>query len=538
MRNSATVEDTMGSPPAAIGDVIADKYSVERIVGEGGMGVVYAARHLELDQRVAIKFLLPEIAQQGMAAERFRREARAAARIRGEHVCRVLDVGTLRGIPYMVMEYLEGRDLANELERRGRLPPEEAVGYVMEACDAVAEAHAAGIVHRDIKPANLFLATRSDGSRHVKVLDFGVSKSLVDSSSGQHALTVTSSVVGSPLYMSPEQLDSARDVDRRTDIWALGVVLFELLTGRTPFSGDSIPQLVNSVLHDQPPSFASCEVTAPDGLEAALARSLAKVRDQRYGSVAEFVSALAPYASRHGALSVRMSRGIAGTLASGPMQNPDSQPIVSVGSASGLMTGAGSRVTQASAADGSDDGASRGSQVPPAPWQQRTTDRGRRSRQSLVLGALVLLAGIGFLVYRFALQREPSPPAAGAGSPNELAPVRPAPAPEPEPKPATASTSEGEQPPPTAAEEPKTGETTPAVQTGAIKPQPAAPVTPAADIAARPNVAVPVVPPHKVPPRIPVPGASPVPARPASPAAAPGSTTATPNDLRDFGGRR
>src|SRR5262245_58951290 len=307
MRNSATVAGNMGSPPVAIGDVIADKYTVERVVGEGGMGVVYAARHLELDQRVAIKFLLPEIAQQGMAAERFRREARAAARIRGEHVCRVLDVGTVRGVPYMVMEYLEGRDLANELERRGRLPPDEAVGFVLEARDAVAEAHAAGIVHRDIKPANLFLATRSDGSRHVKVLDFGVSKSLVDSSSGQHALTVTSSVVGSPLYMSPEQLDSARDVDRRTDIWAVGVVLYELLTGSTPFRGDSIPQLVTSVLHDQPPSFAEAEVTAPDGLEAALSRALAKPREQRYGSVAELVSALAPYAPRLGAVSMRMS---------------------------------------------------------------------------------------------------------------------------------------------------------------------------------------------------------------------------------------
>ncbi|HET6333378.1 MAG TPA: protein kinase [Polyangiales bacterium] len=532
MRNSATVEDIMGSPPAVIGDVIADKYSVERIVGEGGMGVVYAARHLELDQRVAIKFLLPEIAQQGMAAERFRREARAAARIRGEHVCRVLDVGTLRGIPYMVMEYLDGRDLANELERRGRLPPEEAVGYVLEACDAVAEAHAAGIVHRDIKPANLFLATRSDGSRHVKVLDFGVSKSLVDSSSGQHALTVTSSVVGSPLYMSPEQLDSARDVDRRTDIWALGVVLFEFLTGRTPFSGDSIPQLVNSVLHDLPPSFASCEVTAPDGLEVALARALAKVRDQRYGSVAEFVSALAPYASRHGALSVRMSRGIAGTLSSGPMPGPgmDSQPIVTVGGARGSVTA--SRVTQA--ADGSENGAGV-SQVPPAPWQQRTTDRGRRSRQGLVLGALVLLAGSGFLVYRFALQHDAGPPTANStgspGQPGTLAPAPTTPSPS-EPKPSTAANTEGEKP---AVEEPKSGETTPAVQTGAIAPQsaPGATATPAP--LARPNLALP---PHKPPPpRIqPVPGPSPVPARPAAPASA---APASPNDnLRDFGGRR
>lgn len=514
----------MGSPPAAIGDVIADKYSVERIVGEGGMGVVYAARHLELDQRVAIKFLLPEIAQQGMAAERFRREARAAARIRGEHVCRVLDVGTLRGIPYMVMEYLEGRDLANELERRGRLPPEEAVGYVLEACDAVSEAHAAGIVHRDIKPANLFLATRSDGSRHVKVLDFGVSKSLVDSSSGQHALTVTSSVVGSPLYMSPEQLDSARDVDRRTDIWALGVVLFELLTGRTPFSGDSIPQLVNSVLHDQPPTFAACEVNAADGLEAALTRALAKARDQRYGSVAEFVSALAPYASRHGALSVRMSRGIAGTLSSGPIQITDSLPIVPVG----VDPRTASRITQAS------EEPPRGSSVSQAaPWQQRTTDRGRRSRQGLVLGALVLLAGSGFLVYRFALQRDTAAaPAAGLGSPSELEPAPPA---MNEPKPAPIANTEAETSAVT--EKATPAESAPPVQTGAIAPASApgesttaaaaAPTAPAAppSLAIQPRK-TPTPPTTRIQPVPP----SPVPASP--PAASPN------NGLLDFGGRR
>jgi eukaryotic-like serine/threonine-protein kinase len=289
----------MSAPPVVIGDVIAGKYVVERIIGEGGMGVVLAARHLELEQRVAIKFLLPEIAEQGMAAERFRREARAAARIRGQHICRVLDVGTLEtGVPFMVMEYLEGCDLASELEQRGRLPCEEAIGYVLQACEALAEAHATGVIHRDLKPANLFLEACGDGSRRVKVLDFGVSKSLLDGTPGRGAaaLTKTSSLVGSPLYMSPEQLDSARDVDARTDIWALGVVLYELIAGRTPFQGDSIPQLVTSVLHDPPRSLSDQDVTVPNGLEAVLWRALSKQRAVRYASVAEFVNALMPFA--------------------------------------------------------------------------------------------------------------------------------------------------------------------------------------------------------------------------------------------------
>jgi serine/threonine protein kinase len=489
----------MGTAPAAIGDVIADKYSVERVVGEGGMGVVYAARHLELDQRVAIKFLLPEIATQGMAAERFRREARAAARIRGEHVCRVLDVGTLRGIPYMVMEYLEGRDLANELDRRGRLPPEEAVGYVLEACDAVAEAHAAGIVHRDLKPANLFLATRSDGSRHVKVLDFGVSKSLLDSSSGQHALTVTSSVVGSPLYMSPEQLDSAKDVDRRTDIWALGVVLFELLTGRTPFRGDSIPQLVNSVLHDQPPTFIECEVTAPDGLEVALHRALAKSRDQRYGSIAEFVSALAHFAPRLGAVSIRMSRGIAGTL-SQTLQHTDSQPVVPVGSSTPQP--------------GSGNTPSSPSQVPAAPWQQRTTDRGRRSRQGIVLAALVLLGAASFFVYRLAQRDETQSADADAAPAEKSVGLQPAPIPTAAPG---APRAEEKLPEAKAEAAPEPAP----VQTGAI-------ATPAPSPAVTPEPAAVSIPIQKRPK---LENPQPRPQIGPSPAAPPSSVT-------DFGGRR
>jgi eukaryotic-like serine/threonine-protein kinase len=507
-------QTTMGAAPVAVGDSIADKYSVEHVVGEGGMGVVFAARHIELDQRVAIKFLLPEIAEQGMAAERFRREARAAAKIRGEHVCRVLDVGTLRnGIPYMVMEYLDGCDLSNELERRGRLPPEEAVGYLIEACDAVAEAHAAGIVHRDIKPANLFLATRSDGSRRIKVLDFGVSKSLLDSRSGQHALTITSSVVGSPLYMSPEQLDSAKDVDRRTDIWALGVVLYELLTGRTPFRGDSIPQLVTSVMHDTPAPFANLAVTAPDGLEAVVQRALFKSRDQRYGSIAELVSALAPFAPRHaGAMSVaRSSRMLAPVLRD-----------AAIGGTADTLAESSPRRTAA--------------------WAQGTTDRGTRSRWTTGLVAVVVMAAVLFALYHIA-----GGPQAPAATPNE--PIAPSVA-----LPRTAAEGQAALPE-GSAEQPALPAASPSDRAGQVESPastaesaaaaPSEALTPPTAAAPAAAVAVPAASPAA--PAAPQPGATvqqsvprkpPPTDRPRGPETDRSAPAASPTGVSDFGGRR
>src|SRR5580700_416889 len=191
------------------GDVLAGKYKVERVLGAGGMGVVVAAHHLQLDEKIALKFLLPEALGDAEAVARFAREARNACKIKSEHVARVTDVGTLpNGAPYMVMEYLEGGDLAAWIKQRGALPIEQAVEFVLQACVAVADAHALGIVHRDLKPANLFCVRRSDGQLSIKVLDFGISKLADGVGPGSMAMTKTSALMGSPLYMSPEQMRS------------------------------------------------------------------------------------------------------------------------------------------------------------------------------------------------------------------------------------------------------------------------------------------------------------------------------------------
>jgi len=278
------------------GQILAGKYRVEAVLGEGGMGVVVAAWHEELEKRVAMKFLRREMAERSDAAERFRREARAAVRIQSEHVARVLDVGTMEeGVPYMVMEFLEGHDLSDELSQRGQLPVEEAVDYVLQASEAIAEAHASGIVHRDLKPANLFLTRRADGTRLVKVLDFGISKSLVGTSMSELSLTRTASMIGSPLYMSPEQMKSAKTVDTRTDIWAIGAILYEMLAAQPPYQADSMPELCAKLLDESPPPMSSFRNDVPAELEEALFRCLEKDRTRRWATVADLAQALVEF---------------------------------------------------------------------------------------------------------------------------------------------------------------------------------------------------------------------------------------------------
>jgi eukaryotic-like serine/threonine-protein kinase len=279
------------APPVAVGEVLAGKYRVERVIGEGGMGIVVAATHLQLDTLVALKFILQD---KGQAVARFIREARSAVRLKSEHVARVSDVGTLEnGMPYMVMEYLEGRDLHSLLEAGGPLAVSDAVGYVVHACEAIAEAHALGIVHRDLKPHNLFLTSGVGGRPKVKVLDFGISKT----TGAELALTRSTEIVGTPSYMAPEQLRSAKDVDLRADIWAIGAVLYELLTGRLPFEAETLPQLCTMVLSETPLPPSTHRPDIPQALSDVILRCLKRAPADRFADVGDLVTALAPFSS-------------------------------------------------------------------------------------------------------------------------------------------------------------------------------------------------------------------------------------------------
>ncbi|WP_437970059.1 protein kinase [Sorangium sp. So ce260] len=282
-----------------VGDIISGKYRVERVLGRGGMGLVVAAHHLSLRHRVALKFLLPEGRATPGAIERFFREAQAAAAIASEHIARVIDVGqTDEELPYFVMEYLNGIDLEALVESRGPLPVEQAVSYVIEACEALAEAHALGIVHRDLKPGNLFLATRADGSSLIKVLDFGISKASEAGVLGLNAkLTASSVVLGSPRYMSPEHIRNTRTVDARSDIWALGMTLYQLLTGRLPFENEAVSALFVSIATDPPVPPRAYRPEIPVELEFILLMCLEKDPARRPQTVAELVSLLEPLGS-------------------------------------------------------------------------------------------------------------------------------------------------------------------------------------------------------------------------------------------------
>jgi hypothetical protein len=368
-------EDT---PPVAPGEVVAGKYRVDRVIGSGGMGIVVAATHLELDRPVAIKFLTADAAKAPDVVARFSREARAVAKILGEHVARVLDVGALDdGLPYMVMEYLEGADLAQRIAREGRLPLPEAARYILEACEALSEAHAAGIIHRDLKPANLFLARRPDRSTIVKLLDFGISKSPVGATAG---MTSTHAVMGSPVYMSPEQLVSTKSVDARSDIWSLGVVLYEALAGTPPFGGESMPQIVTRILHAPVPRLAQARPDLPPAVDAIVACCLDKEPMARFPDVAELARALAPFVE-DGARSVeRIGRVLGTTQAAMPVLVPSVRP------GADAWGGTQAQLPRRSA----------------APWIV-----------AAVLAACVML-GVGAVVARGVVRRIVQPPVSGA----------------------------------------------------------------------------------------------------------------------------
>lgn len=300
MLSAVTASPAELALPLRAGDVLGGKYRIEQVLGEGGMGVVYVGFHLELREHVAIKVLHPRRASDPEIVARFLREGRTAVKIRSEHVARILDVGThdtghLK-LPYIVMELLEGQDLAHRIDSGGALPVPLAVDLVFQTCEALACAHALGIVHRDLKPSNLFLIEGPDAKPFVKVLDFGISKiSDARSPDSSRAVTTTSDVLGSPGYMSPEQMRATRDVDARSDVWSLGMILWEMVVGKPMFGSATFPEICAKVLHGNLVPVRDTGVDVPEGLAPVIERALATEPDKRHPTVLALSEALAPF---------------------------------------------------------------------------------------------------------------------------------------------------------------------------------------------------------------------------------------------------
>ena len=486
-----TIKEGLPQP----GDLLAGKYRVERMIGRGGMGVVYCAEYEMLAQRVAIKLLLAEIVGIPEAVQRFHNEARAAAQIQSEHVARVMELGTLdTGVPFMVMEYLEGDDLGQLLEKRGPLPAIEAVDHALQALEAIALAHARGIVHRDLKPANLFLARRTDGSTIVKVLDFGISKATNPLSPGSGGMTSTKAMLGSPYYMSPEQLRSSKSVRAQTDIWSMGVILHELLTGSVPFRGENMGELFAAIL-EQPP--APVRTRRPDvdpDLEQIILRCLERNPAQRYASAAELSQALARHGSPRSQLAVERTRMLQNAVPAATT-NPHAASVYMPPSGPAMVAQVAARLppSQAYAPAASGPGGPLGPSTAAA-WGQTGSPAnapGSSKTPLFVLAALVLLALLGgagaFAWHRtrvvVAAAADASPPPSTAttlaAAPTTLAPsvlpAKPATPPEAPPMASTIATTSPEAAPalqPVAVVKPRPAPPTPIKPT----PQPIAPV--------------------------------------------------------------
>jgi serine/threonine-protein kinase len=392
-----------------VGNIVAGKYRIESVIGEGGLGRVLAATHLELDQLVAIKHLKEGFADQANVGERFAREARLAARIRSDHVVRVLDVAkTDRGATYIVMEFLEGRDLGAILAASGALKVPEAIDYVLQACEALAEAHSIGVVHRDLKPDNLFLAKRPAGTSILKVLDFGISKVMVAPTGPgpvrPRALTTDTDKLGTPAYMSPEQIRASTDVDVRADIWAIGVVLYELLSGAMPFDSDHIPMLCVQIATEAPLPLRAKRPDLPAALEAAILKCLEKDRDRRYRNVAELAVDLAPFG--HADAAARADHVKRVIVEGGGSIRPPPPPFTSPSTVSattdrGALSPAGSTLSS---------------------WAPESVTR----RRGVGLIALVATALAGTVIAFFVLRaRPPAAVAVGAALPDPPTPAAP-----------------------------------------------------------------------------------------------------------------
>jgi serine/threonine-protein kinase len=379
--------------PALVGKIIADKYRVDRLLGQGGMGIVYLGQHVDLARAVAVKLIRRELMETESVAERFLLEARAAAKIQSEHVGRVLDVGRLEtGEPYIVMEYLQGQDLAAHLEQFGRFDYPSAVDLILEACEAVAEAHHHQIVHRDLKPENLFLVDQPDGGFLVKVLDFGISKQL-GAEPSQRVLTSPMTALGSPQYMSPEQMEGTH-VDVRSDIWALGAILYEMVTGHRAFDGDTLAQVCVQVLSGNVRPIHSLNPDIPLELAAAIEQCLRQHKEDRFANVAAFARAVEPFGTERARLSAQRASAVLGILSNAGerLSTPGTQraftPMDKTQPAPHLRVTPGSRpVSAVSRTEVSTDGAVASTQV--------TVNRSG-ARLPIFLGLLgVIVAGFG-----------------------------------------------------------------------------------------------------------------------------------------------
>jgi len=378
------------------GTVLRGKYRVERTLGEGGMGIVLLATHLKLDQRVALKVLAASVEQRAHVHARFAREARAAAKLRNEHVVRVLDVDeTEDGTPFLVMELLTGFDLDAMLRRDGPMNAGRAADYVLQACEGIAEAHAVGIVHRDLKPANLFIARTDEGQELLKVLDFGIAKAI--ESDDELSLTKASGVVGSPFYMSPEQLKGAPGVDARTDIWALGVVLYQLVTGRLPFTATNATSLAAVIASEPPTPLVSVLPDVPSSFADAVDLCLRKNPAERFPSVVELARALAVLApGAHGSADrvSRVSRvAAARKLSLAATQPEESDPVSSTATGSARASQPARVTAELTDAPPIGQRTDYGSEVvqTPSGARPRPSHRGRMMIAGLALGGAVSL---------------------------------------------------------------------------------------------------------------------------------------------------
>lgn len=366
--------------PYLPGDIVAGKYRVDRQIGAGGMGVVLAATHLDLLETRALKFLSEAALEDAESVERFLREARAASRLKSEHVARVFDVGRLpTGMPFMVMEYLEGADLGAMLKSSARLSVPVAVNYVLQAMEGLAEAHAAGIVHRDLKPANLFLTFRPDGTECVKVLDFGISK-IKSGNAEDIDVTKTHAVLGSPHYMSPEQMESSRDVDARSDVWSLGILLYQLMTGELPFKGRTMTEVVAVVFSKPPVPPSKIVEDIPAALEKAILRCLQHDVNARPQNVGELAKEIEPFAPPGNAQVVERIMRLLQTpvvlrlSSSNPIAVPQIMEAIAAVRKTGGAPGAVSQDAPITLPNASAEGQAPGVVAPTAGWSERANE--------------------------------------------------------------------------------------------------------------------------------------------------------------------